>query len=512
MRLSRISIIVVVVLILLAGCGSNSDKVLGFWKEKDVKNGAYPGFIEIGKNYIVFDGERKDGIILADIDDVVMVREAGTQQDLLRLILSDDDNIIIELPLVGKKSFVRSSKEEMESVAKAKAEALEAIRKQKEEQRQARLKQAEEERQAREKAAAEKRQAREKKLAEEAASNKILEKQAQGLWVEMSGNDWILGHEYNVLELHDSKLEYRDEVKPFSVVDWIYKTPKGETLYSAFCFADKPAVKLFAVKGFEDEGRVLVTLEGLGGLSPQEKRYRRTTREEIAAHDQPDLKNLKGFWQLEGEGDVYKVIAFSEGVLYTDGHSMKIDSEITKKSPQLYISPKGNKYFRPGYFVSAVYLDPDKIMVRFGVRQPWYLYRRLNNEAAKKALASYKDVINPLAGFWKSQQPVTKDLYAFMVIRFGKNTGKVVEDVVYALHTDGYKNAIVLGRGVLGYFQGKVNDKIRMCNNNGSSSLPVITVIDANTIECDVDRNAKGVRFSRVKQEDVPEKLLKKAK
>lgn len=118
-----------VFLLCLAGCGSKSDKVQGVWKDTRGKDLIHTGFVEIGKDYFVLNGKRENGIVLVDIDGVVMVQTAGTRKDIMRLILHEDDTLTIEMPLMGKQKFTRSSKEELEIKEKAIAEAKEIARK-----------------------------------------------------------------------------------------------------------------------------------------------------------------------------------------------------------------------------------------------------------------------------------------------------------------------------------------------------------------------------------------------
>ncbi len=512
MRLREFLFVGVVLVLLLTGCGSKSEKVQGVWKEKEAKKSSTPVFVEIGKNYIVINGERKDGIVLTDVDDVVMVQESGTRKDLIRLILVADDTLIIEVPILGKGTFVRSTKAEMEAVAKAKAEAEAAESARQEAEQQARAQRAEAERKAREQQEEAERLAKEKKRQEDIARNKELAIQAQGLWVEDDKGDDYLNEEYKVIEIGNGTLEYEGKKGKFTLSDWEYSTSKGEDLYLAYSFADKPESRLFAVRGFEDAGKIMLVYDSIGGWGAREKRYRRITRDEITRHDKPNFADIKGFWVREGGTDeVFKVIAFSDGLWYCDGQRISVEVETKEGSPQLNFLPKNNRSFAQSYLLTVVYLKPGVIAVRYGSRQPWYTYTSMDKEAAKQALATYKNKVKLVEGYWKSEKPFDKDEYAYLVVKLGQKDDKKTEDVVYALHTDGYKNAIVMSRGILNYYQGKVGGKLWIISNSGGSDYPGVEIINENTLACDLNRDAKGIRFVRISKDEVPAKLLNKA-
>lgn len=99
---------------------SKVDTIQGFWKCETPSDKGYVSFLEVGKDYIVFDdydGYREDGLIIEEKEGVVLIRKAGMNEVFARIVIRDDDHIIYEAP--GRKlAFVRSSKEERQNIFK----------------------------------------------------------------------------------------------------------------------------------------------------------------------------------------------------------------------------------------------------------------------------------------------------------------------------------------------------------------------------------------------------------
>ena len=105
---------------------SKVDSIQGFWKAEAPSDKGYVSFLEVGKDYIVFedyDGYREDGLILEEVEGVVLIRKAGIKEVFARIVMRDDDHILFEFP--GRKlGFVRSSKEERQNIFKPPVENI----------------------------------------------------------------------------------------------------------------------------------------------------------------------------------------------------------------------------------------------------------------------------------------------------------------------------------------------------------------------------------------------------
>lgn len=94
--------------------GSKVDSIQGIWKSKSAYETEYKCwivFLEIGRDFIILDDEREDGLVLEEVEGVVLIRKAGLSTVYIRIVVRDDDHIVFEFP--GRKiDFIRSSMEE----------------------------------------------------------------------------------------------------------------------------------------------------------------------------------------------------------------------------------------------------------------------------------------------------------------------------------------------------------------------------------------------------------------
>lgn len=97
----------------MSGCGKKSDKVQGIWKQVTQNAEERAIFLEIGKDYFELDGGRVEGIVLEDIDEIVMVRDKSNGNDVMRLVLNDDGTMGVDILLKGK--FERATKAELDA-------------------------------------------------------------------------------------------------------------------------------------------------------------------------------------------------------------------------------------------------------------------------------------------------------------------------------------------------------------------------------------------------------------
>lgn len=97
-----------------ASAASKADSVKGIWKGGK-NNIGWTSFLEVGSTFLLYDDGREDGLILEKKEGVVLARKAGMDEIFARIVMPDDDNIIIEY-LGRKQYFTRSSPEEMEAV------------------------------------------------------------------------------------------------------------------------------------------------------------------------------------------------------------------------------------------------------------------------------------------------------------------------------------------------------------------------------------------------------------
>ena len=126
-----ITVSFMLLVVLLAGCGSKADKVVGVWKVGGSTDLKKVEFVEIGKDYIVLGDKREDGIILVDVDGVVMVQKAGTRQPESYIFgiegFENDGNTMITFTrsgLRGDAKYRRVSEQEIRMHDKPKFEDI----------------------------------------------------------------------------------------------------------------------------------------------------------------------------------------------------------------------------------------------------------------------------------------------------------------------------------------------------------------------------------------------------
>lgn len=520
--------------LLLTGFGkSKVDLAQGVWRSEELDGGAYR-YLEIGKDYISIEGKREEGLVLEEKEGVVIVRKAGVDDRIARIIFHDDTHITFEMPFGGLKC-VRSSVEEMKKeftppveniIGQYRSEdgkliiqiAKDAVFKNGKKldarlvsgnrqyyvlngnkQEFAFVPRGKDSLRYEESVLAtttltkipddEARQLLDQKVGEQQAARDMLSK-ARGVWV-MKHDDryspWV------TMEITENTLTRKKEVTPI--------VGKVTDDMAFLCHADKPDDTVLSLKSISDDGMRLTVMAGGGGAFSfsRDEEYERTTLDEIRLRNELQLADVEGFWQLEDtSAPVYRLLAFQGNHLMRDRHVEELEALPSNAILRL-VRPGTAKQFE---MMRVYHPAQDKIEVRLGRYDSdgWFTYRRLSNAEGQAAVNQSIGNVVRLPGYWKSAEPIRKGAHGYLAILPNQTIKGTRMDVLEHFNVDEYAKKTVQVPGFLGYSDGNISKPVYLLNDTGRPMGHEFTLIDNHTLDYRQDRTT--IRFIRVNEMD----------
>lgn len=336
------------------------------------------------------------------------------------------------------------------------------------------------------------------------AANDLFQ-QSQGFWAikEQSANA-----PWSVMEITKNSVTIKGQ-----------KTHVTETVmngYATFCSVLQPANPFLTLKSISKDGSAITVTEWnndadyFSGPKSRDLVYQRTTEKEVRLHNEPQLTDLSGAWQLEQEGaGVYNLLAFQDNYIMRDRHVEPIEAAPVKTVNLIYRHGTKNKY----EMLRICHTGINQIKVRYGIydSDPWFSYKRLTEEEGNALVGRTTDAIAKLSGYWRSEKPAWRDNFAYLAIALNQSVNNSIMDVFEHFHMDEYNKGVNRITGYLGFFLGKVNQPIYLINDLGRHLHHNFAFVDDNTIEYRFDPGSIKRRFVRTSEADA-KPLIEKRK
>lgn len=532
---------------------SKIDTVQGVWKT-EIPDGGLIRFVVIGKNSLTVDGEQHNDLVFEEKDGIVVFRNAGFDDLFGRIFIRDDTHIELELLsfLGGRVELVRSSEKEMvealsppvsKIVGQYSSEDGKLILKIAEDgilrngtavdghirglNRKYYVLEGKNSTDGKHKVLFElapmpngslqynesvhsiiltkitdddaKKLLARKEL-ERQATGAILEK-ARGLWttkIERERKIWV------ALELTENALIKNDESIPV-----IGKIINEEAVLCPVGQTDTP---ILIIKEISTDGNQMSISESYSSGWAQSftapRNYERVTPDELRMRNEPKLEDLKGFWKLESDGEsTYRILAFDIDRVMRDGHVEPIESRSNRHILSILRQNERNTYT----MMNITHSSKNKINVCYvgSGAGTWFTYHRLSQSEIKEEVQRTNNMVDKLAGYWKSTKPIVDGQYAYAKIQLTQPVNGKLLDIFEFLGTS-KKNTdrVIKETNVLGYQEGKTDKPLYRLNNHGQG-LDAFVLVDDNTMSY-TEGSRDPIDFVRINEADAPSLLVKK--
>lgn len=531
MRITAV-IAMLLVALLVAGCGNKSDKVIGVWKSAKMKNGRHE-FIEIAKEKIDIDGNVAD-VVLEDKDGKVSIRIAGRDDVIGVISVIDDKNIEINFSgmMVGKIALVKSSKEERTTADHPPVEAILGYWRYNDG--------------ASDGVTVVLLEIGKDRIAYGSEKSDLVIETKKGLY-SLSTSYYFTGviarTDDNTIEVNLS--EVRGTFTRLSKEEADAITEKNKALLQPYsgmwrsAFVDDSS-KEFSVleigddfivqNGKKSEATLSVTTKGLkitygekgklslsltdkltASVSPgwDSVTYYRTSPEDMEMVNNINIANFEGMWILDSDVPTYKALAIDSKNIYRDG--LKQTFEVVSYKSQLNLVPPGNKKHALTVLSHA---GSNRIAVinnanHYEPKQSYY--KRATKEEFAKALEGMVDLFSVIPGYWRSAEPVTsRGAYATVFVQYnipGEKVEGICDRVEHHFLSPSARNGFDrhpnLAEGFIGYPDGDKTYSIGLLTPDDDSRWYVhFDVLDINTMNVIAGSSNTVVKMTRSTKEE----------